>query len=80
MKHCLDKLAPVARISVAGILASETPTAITLRGPLAQETSLLRSEIKKLEALQNSLMPAGLDAAMTRQDLADLLGYLKGED
>ena len=66
--------------SLAGILASETPTAITLRGPLAQETSLLRSEIKKLEALQNSLMPAGLDAAMTRRDLADLLGYLKGED
>lgn len=65
--------------SMTGIVASETPTTVTLRGPLAQESSLLRAELKSLEALPNSLMPAGLEQAMSTQDLADLLAYLKGE-
>ncbi len=65
--------------SISGILASETATSITLRGPLAQETALLRRDIEKLEALPNSLMPAGLEQAASKQDLADLLAYLKGE-
>ena len=64
---------------LSGILASETPTSVTLRGPLAQETGVLRSEIKKLEAAPGSLMPNGIETTMTRQDLADLLAYLKGE-
>ena len=65
--------------SLSGIMASETPTSITLRGPLAQETSVLRSDLVKMEALPGSLMPAGLDAAMSKQDLADLVSFLKGE-
>ena len=64
---------------LTGILAGETPTSITLRGPLAQETSLLRSEIAKIEAAPGSLMPNGLETTISRQDLADLLAYLKGE-
>ena len=65
--------------SISGIMVSENPTSITLRGPLAQETSLLRSEIKTLEALPSSLMPPGLEQAMSTQDLADLVAFLKGE-
>jgi putative membrane-bound dehydrogenase-like protein len=65
--------------TLSGILASETSTSITLRGPLAQETNLLRAELKSLEAAPSSLMPAGLEQAMKPQDLADLVGYLKGE-
>ena len=65
--------------SISGIMVSENPTSVTLRGPLAQETSLLRSEIKTLEALPASLMPPGLEQAMSDQDLADLIAFLKGE-
>jgi putative heme-binding domain-containing protein len=65
--------------TLSGIMASETPASLTLRGPLAQETVLPRSEVAKLEALPSSLMPAGLEQGMSPQDLADLLGYLKGE-
>jgi putative heme-binding domain-containing protein len=65
--------------TVSGILSSETPTSITLRGPLAQDAALLRTELKSLQALPNSLMPAGLEQAMSLQDQADLLAYLKGE-
>ncbi len=65
--------------SLGGILASETATSLTLRMPLGVEETILRTNVAKLEALPGSLMPAALEAAMSRQDLADLLGYLKGE-
>jgi putative membrane-bound dehydrogenase-like protein len=62
-----------------GILASETPTSVTLRMPLAQEENILRSNLNALNALPNSLMPTGLEGAMSKQDMADLLAFLKGE-
>ncbi len=64
---------------LSGILVGDTPTSITLRGPLGVETSLLRTDLAKLEALPGSLMPAGMESGLTRQQLADLLAYLKGE-
>jgi putative heme-binding domain-containing protein len=65
--------------TVAGIMASETPTSVTLRQPLGVEETLLRANLTKVEALPGSLMPAGLEQAMSKQELADLLAYLKGE-
>jgi putative membrane-bound dehydrogenase-like protein len=65
--------------TLAGILASETPTSVTLRMPLAQEETVLRTNLVNLTALTTSLMPTGLEAAMSKQDLADLLSFLKGE-
>ena len=65
--------------TLSGILASETPASLTLRMPLGIEETILRSNVVRIEAATGSLMPAGLDAAMSRQDLADLLGFLKGE-
>jgi putative heme-binding domain-containing protein len=63
----------------AGLLASETATSVTVRMPLGQEEVVLRGDVAKIEAMPNSLMPTGLDAGMTPQDLADLLAYLRGE-
>ena len=64
---------------LSGILVGDTPTSITLRGPLGVETNLLRADLAKLEALPGSLMPTGLEAGLPKQQLADLLAYLKGE-
>ncbi|MEY3130732.1 MAG: hypothetical protein RLY12_1104, partial [Verrucomicrobiota bacterium] len=64
---------------LSGILVGDTPTSITLRGPLGVEASLLRADLAKLEALPGSLMPTGLEAGLPKQQLADLLAYLKGE-
>ena len=64
---------------LSGILVGDTPTSITLRGPLGVEASLLRTDLAKLEALPGSLMPTGLEAGLSKQQLADLLAYLKGE-
>ena len=64
---------------LSGVLVGDTPTSITLRGPLGVEATLLRTELAKLESLPSSLMPAGLEAGLSKQQLADLLAYLKGE-
>ena len=63
----------------AGLLTSETPASVTIRQAGGIEETVLRADVKSLNALPGSLMPAGLDAAMQPQDLADLLAFLKGE-
>ena len=52
--------------------------AYTLRQPLGVEENIPRANIKTLTAGEHSLMPAGLEATMKPQDLADLLAFLKG--
>jgi len=64
---------------LSGILVGDTPTSIALRGPLGVEATLLRADLAKLESLPSSLMPAGLEAGLSKQQLSDLLAYLKGE-
>jgi len=64
---------------LAGIVISDTPESITLREPLAVEENILRSNIVSLSASEHSLMPPGLEALMSKQDMADLLSFLKGE-
>ena len=65
---------------VTGLLVGDTPAAVTLRGPLGVESTILRGDLLKLEALPGSLMPTGLEAGLGRQQLADLISYLKGEN
>jgi putative heme-binding domain-containing protein len=64
---------------LAGIITSDTPESITLRQPLGVEENIPRANIASLTASEHSLMPAGLEATMKPQDLADLLSFLKGE-
>jgi putative heme-binding domain-containing protein len=65
---------------LTGLIASETPTTITLRQPLGNEDTILRSEVEDLSASKQSLMPQGLERTISRQEFADLLAYLKGEE
>lgn len=63
----------------AGVLTSETPTSVTIRQAGGVDETILRADVKTLSALPGSLMPTGLDAALSPQDLSDLLAFLKGE-
>jgi putative membrane-bound dehydrogenase-like protein len=65
--------------TVTGLLASETPTSVTLRQPLGKEETVLRSDVERMLSSKLSLMPQEFEKVMTRQELADLLAYLKGE-
>ena len=63
--------------SAQGIIASETPGAITLRNNGIQERTINRQDIKSLKALSMSAMPTGLEKQISLQQMADLLAFLK---
>lgn len=60
-----------------GVVTTETSSSITMKLAGNIVRSVLRSEIKELKSTQTSLMPDGLEAALTPQSLADLIGYLR---
>ncbi len=61
-----------------GIIANETPGTITLRGGSAQDETLLRKNIVEMRASSISVMPDDLEKSISRQDLADVISYLRG--
>ena len=62
---------------MAGLLAAETPAQITLRMAQGVEEIIPRAQMARLAASQVSLMPQELERAMTHQELADLLAFVK---
>jgi len=63
--------------SIQGIIATETPGAITLRNNGSAEKTIKREDIKSLKALNMSAMPVGLDKLISIEQMADLLAFLK---
>ena len=63
--------------TVQGLIATETPSALTVRNYGGQETVVARSNIKSLKALGISVMPAGLESQISVNEMADLLQFLK---
>lgn len=61
----------------SGILANETPGAVTLRNVAGEET-ILRRNIKEIKASDLSLMPGVFEMLINKQQMADLLAYLRG--
>ncbi len=62
---------------IQGLIATETPSALTIRNYGGQETVISRQRIKSLKALGMSVMPSGLESQITPEDMADLLAFLK---
>ena len=65
--------------TLAGWLASETDTSLTLRTAFGVEETVLRRNIASLSASGLSLMPDGLEQAMTTDELVNLIAYLKDD-
>jgi len=63
---------------IEGMIASESSTHVRLRRALGEEESIPRDQIETMESSGLSLMPQELEKNMTRQDMADLIAYLKG--
>ena len=62
-----------------GILVNETPGSLTLRGDSEQgDVTILRPNLAEIRASGVSLMPEDLEKQMSRQDLADVIAYLRG--
>ena len=65
--------------SLAGIIATETANNLVVRAAGNGEQPILRSQIRAIKPLPQSLMPAGFESALSPQDLADLLAWVRGE-
>ena len=63
--------------SSQGIIASENPTAITLKNQAMEQKTVNRSDIASLKAINISAMPTGLEKQINQQQMADLLAFLK---
>jgi len=59
-----------------GILQSETPQAITLLQAQGIKAVIPRAKLKRMESTGLSLMPEGLEAGLTPQQMRDLIAFL----
>ncbi len=66
--------------SYTGFLVNESADSITLRRANEPDITLRRADLKELATSGKSLMPDGLEAAITIQDMADLLEFLRRPD
>jgi putative membrane-bound dehydrogenase-like protein len=62
----------------AGILASESANAVVMKAAGGAEQTLLRTDLKEIISTGCSLMPEGLEHALTKAQMADLLRWLRG--
>ncbi len=60
-----------------GIIAAETANSLVLKLADGSTRTLLHQDIESLRSSNLSLMPEGLEAGMSRQDLADLIQFLR---
>jgi putative heme-binding domain-containing protein len=61
---------------VTGLVATETPTGVTLRGREGVEQTILRRNVAEVSGTGKSLMPEGMEKAVTPQEMADLIAFL----
>ncbi len=63
--------------TLSGFLADQDSTAIVLRGLDGQNVSVARRDIRELRAATASLMPDGILADLSDQELRDFFAYLR---
>ena len=59
-----------------GLIGDENANSITLRDAAGGEHQILRADIKTMKSPGISLMPDGLEATMTKQQIADVIAYI----
>ncbi|MGH7959935.1 MAG: PVC-type heme-binding CxxCH protein [Opitutaceae bacterium] len=62
--------------SIFGIIAEENAASVTLKCADGSTQSVLRRDIAKLTGSGQSLMPEGLEAAISKESMADLIAFL----
>ena len=63
---------------IFGMLKNESKESITLTTSPGADQRIARAQIAEMRPGAASLMPAGMDQILTRQELADLLAFLQG--
>ncbi len=63
-----------------GIIQEKTPTALVLGTSQTTSVRIPRADILSMELQPTSMMPQGLDQLMSKQEMADLMAFLLGQD
>lgn len=63
--------------ALAGLIVSESGASLTLRSADGAEHVILRSQIAAFSGGSLSLMPEGLEQGLERQDLGDVIAYVR---
>ena len=67
-----------ADLTVAGLLVGDTPQAVTLRDANGKDTTIPRADVEgAVRKLTTSIMPEDIVAALTEDELIDLVTYLQ---
>lgn len=62
---------------IYGLVAAETANSVTMKLADASLKTVLRNQIASLQSQNLSLMPEGLEAAITKEDMANLIEFLR---
>jgi putative membrane-bound dehydrogenase-like protein len=62
---------------LTGLIAAETAASLTLKRGEGAEDTVLRGQIDTIESTGKSLMPEGLEMQINKQEMADLVAYLR---
>jgi putative heme-binding domain-containing protein len=63
--------------TIAGLVTSENSASVSLTLPGGLSETVARDQIVEVTNTGQSLMPVGLESALSKQDMADLLAFLK---
>jgi putative membrane-bound dehydrogenase-like protein len=66
--------------AIYGVITGETGTSVTMKGLDGKDRPVPRTELKSLVSTNRSLMPDGFESSMSRQQLADLMQFLKAPE
>lgn len=62
-----------------GLIASETPNAITVNSPSAITRTIARKDIKSITSSGMTIMPEGFEKNINKEQMASLIAYLKND-
>jgi putative heme-binding domain-containing protein len=62
---------------LTGVIARQSAETVVLRDASGAEVQLRRDRIQQMKRAEKSIMPEGLERAMTEQEFKDLLAYLQ---
>ena len=63
--------------TIVGKIRDESPDELVIVTGADQETRIAPADVETIEPSTVSIMPAGLDAQLTTEQLADLVAFLK---
>jgi putative membrane-bound dehydrogenase-like protein len=76
-QYIQHQITTTAEVTVSGLLVAETPEAITLRDANGKDTVIPRKDLDgPVRKLKVSIMPQDIVAALTEDELTDLVAYL----